>query len=103
MLTDYRRQITNRTEIEISAKHIAQIVCGKIFQAIEQSHMCRWYCLFSNCCRASHRPCINRRSSADKSRVKPISAFALISWGAHGHTHASQTTSLTRLLIPHLC
>lgn len=27
--------------------------------------MCRWYCLFSNCCRASHRPCINRRSSAD--------------------------------------
>lgn len=44
--------------------------------------MCRWYCLFSNCCRASHRPCINRRSSADKSRVKPISAFALISWGS---------------------
>lgn len=23
--------------------------------------------------------------------MKPISAFALISWGAHGHTHASQT------------
>lgn len=40
--------------------------------------------------------------TSGQSRVKPISAFALISWGAHGHTHASQTTSLTRLLIPHL-
>ena len=29
--------------------------------------------------------------TSGQSRVKPISAFALISWGAHGHTHASQT------------
>lgn len=31
--------------------------------------------------------------TSGQSHVKPISAFALISWGAHGHTHASQTTS----------
>lgn len=26
--------------------------------------------------------------TSGQSHVKPISAFALISWGAHGHTHA---------------
>ena len=36
--------------------------------------------------------------TSGQSRVKPISAFALISWGAHGHTHASQTTSLAGVL-----
>ena len=30
--------------------------------------------------------------TSGQSHAKPISAFALISWGAHGHTHASQTT-----------
>ncbi|PDH97326.1 hypothetical protein B9C75_07435 [Bifidobacterium bifidum] len=29
--------------------------------------------------------------TSGQSHAKPISAFALISWGAHGHTHASQT------------
>ncbi len=29
--------------------------------------------------------------TSGQSHVKPIPAFALISWGAHGHTHASQT------------
>lgn len=36
--------------------------------------------------------------TSGQSHVKPISAFALISWGAHGHTHASQTTSLAGVL-----
>lgn len=36
--------------------------------------------------------------TSGQSHAKPISAFALISWGAHGHTHASQTTSLAGVL-----
>lgn len=37
--------------------------------------------------------------TSGQSHAKPISAFALISWGAHGHTHASQTTSLARRAV----
>ena len=37
--------------------------------------------------------------TSGQSHVKPISAFALISWGAHGHTHASQTTRLARRAV----
>ena len=57
MLTDYRRQITNRTEDWKSPPStLPRLSAAKFFRLSNSPHMCRWYCLFSNCCRASHRP-----------------------------------------------